>query len=399
MTDASTERNYSITDEKICLCALNRIFGFEPAVARTLMGGFPKLTELFHLSDSKKRDLFGPYSRHSALITPKALENEAAELRRIYDEGILFFGLSEDGYPQRLMECEDAPAGIYVRCRGDAAKVLNPEHAVAIVGTRAMTDYGREWCENIVSALSSTKERPAIISGLAYGTDFTAHSTALSLGLPTIGVMATGPETVYPARHRRIAETVASQDGCGLITDYPPGTVPVAVNFIRRNRIIAGMSDAVILTESAVKGGGMITARQAFSYDRTVFAIPGRCSDALSQGCNMLIRENIAEIADSADGLVKALKYNSDGGLRKRFTPDKIISSTYRDSSDNDCGTMSDILRAIHDNPGIQVEQIAVKLKREYHKVAELVCRLECDGLVTTDLAGCCRIDRIKCST
>ena len=397
--EASTGRNYSITDEKICLCALNRIFGFEPAVARTLMGGFPKLTELFTLNDSQKRDLFGPYSRHSALLTTNALEKEAAELRSISEEGVWFFGLAEEGYPQRLMECEDAPAGIYVKCGGDAAKVLNPEHAVAIVGTRAMTDYGREWCENIVSALASTKEKPTIISGLAYGTDYTAHRTALALGLPTIGIMATGPEEIYPARHRRIAGTMASQDGCGLLTDYPPGTAPMAVNFIRRNRIIAGMSDAVILTESAVKGGGMITARQAFSYDRDVFAIPGRCSDTLSQGCNMLIRENIAQIADSTEGLVKALKFNGNGGTRKHFTPDSIISSTYNGSSDKYCKTMSDILRAIHDNPGVQVEQLAVQLNREYHKIAELVCRLECDGLVTTDIAGCCRIDRIKCSS
>lgn len=392
-------KNYSITDEKVCLCALNRIFGFEPAVARTLMGGFPNLTELFSLNDLQKTELFGPYSRHSALLTQDALEKEAAELRSISEEGILFLGLTEEGYPQRLMECEDAPAGIYVRCGGDAAKVINPEHAVAIVGTRAMTEYGREWCENIVSALASTKEKPTIISGLAYGTDYTAHRTALALGLPTIGTMATGPEDVYPSRHRRIAEAMASEEGCGLVTDYPPHTAPIAINFIRRNRIIAGMSDAVILTESAVKGGGMITARQAFSYDRDVFAVPGRCSDNMSQGCNMLIRENIAQIIDSTDGLIKALKFNGYGGTRKRFAPDRVISSTYNGEHGKDCGTMSDILRTIHDNPGIQMEQIAIKLDKEYHKIAELVCRLECDGLVTTDIAGCCRIDRIKCSS
>ena len=178
---------------------------------------------------------------------------------------------------------------------------------VAVVGTRDISPYGREWCERIVHALARTSPKPLIVSGLAIGTDICAHKAALEASLPTIAVMATGTDTIYPYRHRQIAEKMSGTQGCALVTDYPPGTAPLPVNFLRRNRIIAGLSHATILVESKIKGGGMMTCRLAFSYDRDVYALPGRADDLRSQGCNHLIRARMAEPLTSEEDIIDSL--------------------------------------------------------------------------------------------
>ena len=241
-------------------------------------------------------------------------EEELTDLEKI---GISFSAWNSASYPPLLKECADAPVGLYIRSVTPARELWNPSGNIAVVGTRDLSPYGKEWCEKAVTAIASGNEKPSIISGLALGTDICAHRTALDNGLPTIGVMATGPETVYPYRHKEFAERLWQTPGCALVTDYPPGTAPLAIHFLRRNRIIAGLADATILIESKSRGGGMTTSRLAFSYSRDVYALPGRADDVRSQGCNRLIREKIAEPLISIEDLIGSLGLEKRSGNRK----------------------------------------------------------------------------------
>ena len=195
-------------DEKTCLCALNRIFGFEPKIALALVTHLGSAQAVFNLSAEDMETITGPFWKYKGRICREALEKEAAELESLSSRGITFCGWSEDDYPALLRECDDPPLGIYIRSETPLQELWKPDRRISIVGTRDISPYGREWTERIVDALGKTMERPVIVSGLALGTDITAHLAALRAGLPTIGVMATGPEAVYPYRHRETAETI-----------------------------------------------------------------------------------------------------------------------------------------------------------------------------------------------
>ena len=237
-------------EEKYGLCALNRIFGFEPRVAHSLLAHLGNATEVFHMKEDEIRNVIGPWSKYRGRICRKALDEAEEELLKLSGSGISFVGCTDPEYPQMLLDCEDAPLGLYIKSGTPISDLFAPERKIAIVGTRDISPYGQDWCNRIVQGLGQASEKPLIISGLALGTDICAHRNALEAGLPTIAVMATGPETVYPHRHRDFAERLADTGGCGLITDYPPGTAPLAIHFLRRNRIIAGLSDATRLIES-----------------------------------------------------------------------------------------------------------------------------------------------------
>jgi len=257
-------------EEKSCHCALNRIFGFKPKIGLALISHLGSAAEAFRLKDRDLDILLGPYTGMKGLLNPAAVEKAAEELSRLEDMDIRFVGWNEDDYPDLLHECEDAPIGLYIRSRTPMGELWKPRRRIAVIGTRDITPYGKEWCTRIVSGLAGAQEKPVIISGLALGTDICAHRTALENGLPTIAVMATGPEAVYPYRHSEFADRILSTPGCALVTDYPPGTAPLSIHFLRRNRIIAGLSEASILIESRIRGGGMTTSKLAFSYSREV---------------------------------------------------------------------------------------------------------------------------------
>ena len=293
-------------EEKACLCALNKAFGFEPKIGQALISHLGSATQIFRLSDEDITSLIGPHSRYKGKICRKAVDDAAKELSTLLADGIQFCGVTEPHYPSLLKECEDAPIGIYIKSNTPISELWT-SNRIAIVGTRDISPYGREWCTKIINSLAMTSERPAIVSGLALGVDIQAHKTAIDNNLPTIAVLPTGPDAIYPYRHRLQAEKIASSYGSALITDYPPGTAPLAIHFLRRNRIIAGLSTSTILIESKIKGGGMMTCRLAFSYNRDVYALPGRIDDLRSQGCNELIRQKIAEPITSTSALVESL--------------------------------------------------------------------------------------------
>ena len=339
--------------------------------------------------------LLGPHSRYIDIIRKAAVYEAAEELERYAKLDITFCGYTEEHYPEILKECADAPVGLYIRSKTHVSR-LWPEKKIAVVGTRDISPYGKEWCTKCIHGLASTTERPMIVSGLALGTDICAHKAAVEAGLPTIAVMATGPENVYPYRHRGFAEELYQIPGCALITDYPPGTAPLAIHFLRRNRIIAGLSDATVLIESKIKGGGMNTARLAFSYDRDVFALPGRVDDVRSQGCNTLIRSKIAEPLTSIQDFLNSL--GMEGTAPGSPTSDMdILTSTYRLSSSADrINQMADLLKIIRQRRGISIEELADYSGLGYARTVELTSILETDGFISTDLLQRCSISMKK---
>lgn len=377
-------------EEKACLCALNRIFGFTPKIALALISHLGGVSEVFRLGSKELDELLGPHSKHKGLVTWKAVEEAEKELMRLEGMDISFIGWNEDDYPGLLHECEDAPVGLYVRSLTPAHELWAPRRRIAIVGTRDISPYGREWCVRTVTGLAQSVEKPVIVSGLALGTDFCAHKSALEYGLPTIGVMATGPEAIYPYRHKAFAEKLYRTPGCALITDYPPGTAPLAIHFLRRNRIIAGLSDSTILIESKIKGGGMMTCRLAFSYSRDVHALPGRADDIRSQGCNNLIRSKIAEPITSISELTESLGlYGMTGTRRESFQ--SIVRRDYAGRlTEEALSHIHTIASLIGKTRGTTIEEIAMKAGLEYTSVLNLASMMEIDGYISIDLMQRC---------
>ena len=214
----------------------------------------------------------------------------------------------------------------------------------------------------------------------------------MDCGLPTIGVMATGPDSIYPYRHRESARQMAQTPGCALVTDYPPGTAPLAIHFLRRNRIIAGLSRATVLVESKIKGGGMMTCRLAFSYNRDVFALPGRIDDVRSQGCNELIRQKIAEPITSLSMLSECLRLPDSGMKKESHSVESAVIQRFSGSTDSrTLERICLIIKQIKKHRGITLEDMAGSLGMSYREVSQTAGLLEIEGFITIDiLQRCC---------
>ena len=234
-----------------------------------------------------------------------------AELEFCQKHGIQPLPMNDEHYPARLRECDDAPLMLFYRGNAD----LNQQRVINIVGTRHCTAYGKDVISRFVRDLKALCPQLLIVSGLAYGVDINAHRAALENGYETVGVLAHGLDQIYPPRHRETAVKMISQGG--LLTEFFTQTNADKVNFVRRNRIVAGMSDACILVESAARGGGLITARLSRDYNRDVFAFPGRVGDEYSEGCNNLIRNNGAALITSAQDFVEAMGWITDAQLNE----------------------------------------------------------------------------------
>lgn len=219
------------------------------------------------------------------------------ELHFIEKNQIQALFYSDKNYPRRLKNCVDAPLLIYTK--GNLK--LDEEKVISIVGTRNATDYGKKVCEDLIQQFAERRYKILVASGLAYGVDIHAHKSALKYQIPTVGVVAHGLDKLYPSLHAETARKM--MENGGLATDFPSGTKIDPPNFVRRNRIIAGLADATLVVESAEKGGALITAEIAMSYNRDVFAFPGRVGDTYSTGCNQLIRNNGATLIETIDDL------------------------------------------------------------------------------------------------
>ena len=238
------------------------------------------------------------------ILHPGIMEQAKKELEYIHKRNItcLFYG--EDGYPENLLECSDAPLILYVLGRVN----LIGCRMISIVGTRRPGSYGLDMCRELVRDLAALDGELVIVSGLAYGIDHCAHMTALEVGLQTIAVLGHGLKYLYPALHRTVAKKITAQGA--LLTDFPSHQKPERNNFIRRNRIIAGLSDATIVVQSGCSGGALITADLANSYHRDVFTFPGRVGDPPSAGCNQLIKSHQAALVEGAADVAYGLSWD-----------------------------------------------------------------------------------------
>lgn len=237
---------------------------------------------------------------------------------------VRIIGIKDKDYPQRMIGCPDAPIILYFRGNAD----LNTQHMVSMVGTRQITEYGKEVCAAFVKELKSLVPDAMIVSGLAYGVDIHCHRAALNNGLPTIGVVAHGLEQIYPRLHRNTA--VEMVENGGILTEFISRTPIDKRNFVQRNRIVAGMTDATIVVESAAKGGSLITAEIANAYNRDVFAVPGRIYDSYSEGCNRLINANEAILLQSAAQFVESMNWQVDA-MRKDALKEGVQQELFTD--------------------------------------------------------------------
>jgi len=372
-------------DEGLCHCALNRIFGFEPKIGHALISYAGSSSGVFEMDGQELFEALGPYCRYRDDICFRTLERTYEEMEKLRLEGCSFIPFCSEDFPSLLTDCEDPPLGLYYKGCSPAHEIFGNACNIAVVGTRDISQYGTEWCERIVRGIAESGAAPTIVSGLALGTDITAHRAALDSGVPTIAVMATGIDEVYPYRHAADAERIAGTPGCALVTDYPPHTAPLQINFLRRNRIIAGMSGATILIESRIRGGGMMTANLAFSYGREVYALPGRVDDPRSQGCNKLIHSRIAE------PITDVVSLGKDMGLKlfakKEAGPMARVKEKYAGSTEPESlRKMLSVMDAIRKNRGISIDGIGAVCGLGYSEVLELTGVMEADGLISSDL-------------
>ena len=236
------------------------------------------------------------------LLDESNLRKAQKELEYIHKNRVDYIYFLDENYPKNLQHCIDAPILIFQ----DGTINFSHQRIISIVGTRNMTRFGQEFCERLVKEL--TPYNPIIVSGFAYGVDICAHKAAMKNGLQTIAVLAHGFDQIYPKLHKRYIHQV-NENG-GFLTEFFHDEIPLRENFLKRNRIVAGLSQATIVIESAKKGGSLVTADIANSYDRDVFAVPGRVSDPFSEGCNELIRSHKAHLLQSAENLIEFMNWD-----------------------------------------------------------------------------------------
>ena len=304
------------------------------------------------------------------------LTRAAQEMEFITKHKVKPLLLGAEDYPQRLAECPDAPILMYYM--GSAN--LNQKRVINIVGTRQCTTYGKDLIRRFIADLKRLCPEVLIVSGLAYGVDICAHREALGNGYETVGVLAHGLDEIYPSSHRETAKQMLKQGG--LLTEYMTETGADKMNFVKRNRIVAGMCDATILVESAAKGGGLITTGIAMDYNRSVFAFPGPVGAPYSEGCNHLIRDNGASLLTCAEDLVNAMGWQTDAQLLQAQA-DGIERSFFPDLSPEE----QTIVKILDEMGDFQLNQLSVKANIPIGQLTGLLFQLEMKGVVRP-LAG-----------
>lgn len=272
--------------------------------ARLLIEKYGSAEAIFRSRSStlEKTEGIGPM-RAKAIRSFSEFGKIEKELQYLERNRIRALFYTHSDYPQRLRQCYDPPILLYYRGNAD----LNSSKMIGIIGTRHFTPYGKAITEKFINELQP--HNPLIVSGLAYGIDAIAHQNALNCGMPTLGVLAHGLDTVYPNSHRALAAKMVENGG--VLTEFKAGVKPDKFNFPSRNRIVAGMCDAIVVMETGEKGGSIITAELADSYHRDVYAFPGRTTDERSAGCNRLIQQHKAVLIQSAQDFLSAVGWES----------------------------------------------------------------------------------------
>lgn len=379
--------------EKVSACALNRLFGYKPAAAHQILESLGNCRDFFFLPQKEREQLLRNLGCRTIAVPESALEDAADELERLQAQGCGFIHSGQECYPSLLRECSDSPIGLYFKSQTPPDELFNRFRNISIVGTRDISPYGKEWCQRIVGDIAAASERCCIVSGLAFGVDITAHTAALESGLSTIAVLPTGIDSIYPSYHSRAAARISSTENCALVTDFPPGTSPQAFTFLRRNRIIAGLSSDTLLIESKKSGGGILTAKLAFEYGRNVFCLPGRIDDLRSEGCNLLIADKIAEPIASLQRMRKELGLWARRGTERKETGMQLFSFYEKTLPQQTVVLMSKLYDLIRWTRGINLEDIARKTGLQYKQLTPLIQRMESDGFLSTDILGRCTIN------
>jgi len=299
-----------------------------------------------------------------AVINHKVFKRTEEEIKFIQKNNITpLFYLDKD-YPKRLTHCEDSPVMLYFKGKAN----LNTEKVISIIGTREATDYGKQLCEKLVADLAPF--HPIIVSGLAYGIDIYAHKAAMEHNLTTVCGLGHGLDKIYPAVHKSFAEEMLENGG--WLSDFTSGVIPDRENFPRRNRIVAGMSDATIVVESKAVGGSLITADIANSYNRDVFAFPGRVNDDCSAGCNNLIKQNKAALIQSAADVIYIMGWEQQ---TKKAPVQKQLFVELKPEEEI-------LVNVIKGKDSMNVDDICLFAKMPMSKVSSLLLTLEFSGIV-----------------
>ncbi len=295
------------------------------------------------------------------------LETAKRELDFIAKNEIRVYFYLDDDYPIRFRQCADAPILFYLKGNAD----IETEKIISIVGTRKATEYGRQVCDELIRDIAEAGHEALIVSGMAYGIDIQAHKSALKYNLPTVGVLGHGLDVLYPRAHINTANAMLTQGG--LLSDFASESIIDRGNFVRRNRLIAGLSDATVVVESGAKGGALITAEIAASYDRDVYAFPGRSIDPYSKGCNYLIKNNIAALIEDGNDLMFMLGWDKPG-VQKQPVQQSLFSELTDDEQL--------IVGQLHRNEKIFIDSLRHNTLLPMNKLSGLLLTLEFKGLV-----------------
>ncbi len=302
----------------------------------------------------------------------EVLQRAATEEAFVREHGIATTYFTDDAYPHRLLEAPDAPAMVYTLGQCD----LESKHVISVVGTRHATQYGIRFCDTFIGELAQRVPDLVVVSGLAYGIDIAAHRAALKHGVPTVAVLPRGLNHIYPAAHRNDAIAIAKHGGM-LLTDYTSQDEVQKSNFLARNRIVAALSDCTVIVESAGAGGALVTASLAMSYNRDVMAVPGRCGDEFSAGCNKLIATNKAALTTSADDLIAAMRWEA-----AKPTPQQLELFPTLTKEEQA------VVDAIRNHGEIHLNTLADELQQPVYKLMSTLVELDCKRIITT-LPGC----------
>ncbi len=351
-----------------------RGMGYE--LAQRILDVIPSEKDFFSMPERELKALTGSRSKvHERKYRDEMLRKAEKELQFVQEKNIKVVYYTDDDYPRRLANASDAPILLYTigQCN------LNAKHVISVVGTRRSTHYGAQFCDRLVSDLSTMLAGEVIIvSGLAYGTDINAHRAALKYNVPTVGVQACGLNKIYPAEHRNDAAHIV-QTGGAIVSDYTSQDEIHRGNFLARNRIIAALSDCTVVVESADKGGSLVTANIAASYSRDVFALPGRVTDEFSKGCNRLILNNQAAAITCAEDLIRAMRWESKEipvqGKELELFPQLTAEQQ----------SIVDFLRKQGD---LHINDLASSLNVPIYRLMASLVELDTKGIIST-LPGC----------
>ena len=354
-------------EEQVLQIALTMLPEIGTVNTKALLTTFGSASAIFQAKKKELAQVEGIGERKAKLIKDFTAFNEVEKeiiFTKKNDYQIIF--QTDDQYPKRLLNCYDAPVVLYLNghCNLNASKIIS------IVGTRNNTDYGKQIVEQFIAELPH--ENLIIVSGLAFGIDAIAHKAALKNKIPTIGVLAHGLDRIYPMQHRNLSKEMVA--GGGLLTEFRKGVLPDKHNFPKRNRIVAGMADATIVIETATKGGSMITADLAATYNRELFALPGKIIDAKSSGCNQLIKENKANLFNGSADFLEWMGWHP-----KTVTPKKQRVLIYEFTKDE--LQIADLLR---DNQARSIDELYLKSGLSSSAFAAAILSLELQNAVTS---------------